>query len=279
MKLSIIIVHYRTPELLKLCLKSVMDFVPQSIIHEAIVVDSQSTRETQDAVLEGFPNVKLIPFRENVGYAKGVNEGIKASAGEYILILNPDVILTPQSVETMVKYMEINPHAGLLGPRLLDFKGETQRSYFRFYTPLTVVLRRTFLGRLPWFRKQVENFLMLDTNPMEIQYPDWVQGSAIMASRKGIEKVGVMDENYFLYFEDVDWARRFWDNGYIVAYLPEARMYHYHQRKSRAGFDALDFFLRKETRWHVMSALKYFKKYGIRKKRFSPRHTVYPAQV
>ena len=87
-------------------------------------------------------------------------------------------------------------------------------------------------------------------------------GSAILTTRQAVEKVGPMDERFFLYFEDVDWAWRFWENGFKVQYFPEATMLHYHQRSSRVGFDFFDFFLRREARWHISSALKYFFKHG-----------------
>ena len=265
MKLSIIIVHHHTPELLKLCLKSLnKNLSPENIDHEIIVIDSESTRETQDIIYEDFPYVKIITHKENVGYAKGVNEGIINSKGEYILILNPDIIATPNSIDEMLKFMDNNPKVGILGPQLIDFSGIVQRSHFRFYTPLTILARRTFFGKIPIFKKIQEKFLMTDTDLSQIQYPDWVMGSAMMVSRKAIETVGMMDERFFLYFEDVDWAKRFWENGYNVLYFPRSKMYHYHQRKSKVGFDIFDLLIRRETRWHLKSAIKFFLKHGIR---------------
>jgi GT2 family glycosyltransferase len=88
-------------------------------------------------------------------------------------------------------------------------------------------------------------------------------GSALLTRREAWQKVGLLDERFFLYFEDVDWSKRFWENGYKVAYLPGAIMYHYLQRRSRAGLGLLDFFLRREARWHLQSALKYFIKHGL----------------
>ena len=285
MKLSVIIVHHKTPELLRLCLKSLKNYIPKEFSHEIIMVDSESTRESQDIVFEDYlpifasknrgsststessvgTDIKLVTFKENIGYAKGINAGILASSGQYILILNPDIIIREETVKRMLDFMEAHPKIGILGPQLLDFNGTVQRSYFRFYTPLTILARRTFLGKLPFLRKAQEKFLMLETNPSQVQHPDWIMGSALMISRIGIEQIGMMDERFFLYFEDVDWARRFWENGYKVVYYPEAKMYHYHQRRSRAGFDIFDLFIRKETRWHIKSAIKYFIKYGLRK--------------
>lgn len=238
--------------------------MPEELLHEIVVVDSESKRAGQDVILDDFPNARLIIFKENIGYAKGINAGISASSGQYILILNPDIIVTGGVIKKMVDFIENNQTIGILGPQLLDFNGTVQRSYFRFYTPFTILARRTFLGKLPFFKKAQENFLMLETDPDQIQYPGWIMGSALMISRKAIEQIGVMDERFFLYFEDVDWARRFWENGYKVAYYPEAKMYHYHQRRSRAGFDVFDLFIRKETRWHIKSGIKYFLKYGLR---------------
>lgn len=268
MKLSIIIVHHQTPELLKLCLKSLKKFVVPEISCEIIVIDSKSTRISQDIVYEDFPNmdINLIAYKENVGYARGVNRGIRASKGDYILILNPDIIVGKDGVRKMLEFIEKTPRTGILGPQLLDFNGNIQRSYFRFYGPATILARRTFIGKIPFFKRKINDFLMLDTDPNKIQYPDWIMGSALMVSRRAVERVGNMDERFFLYFEDVDWAKRFWENGYRVVYFPRVKMHHYHQRKSKAGFGIFDLLIRKETRWHIKSAIKYFLKNGTRNK-------------
>ncbi len=258
--LSIIIVHHQTPELLKLCLNSIKKTV-SGIDHEVIIVDSATSRKSAEVVKEKFPDALLLPFKENLGYSRGVNAGIKEAAGEYFLILNPDIILTENAASKMLGYMKKHPDIGMLGPKMLNFNGTTQRTYFSFYKPITIIVRRTFLGRFKPFKKALYDFLMADSNADKIQTPDWLMGSAIMVSRQAIEKAGGMDERFFMYFEDVDWARRFWHNDLKVVYFPEAVMYHYHQRESKSKLGLFDPIFNKKTRWHIKSAIKFFWKY------------------
>ncbi len=265
MTLSIIIVHYKNIELLKLCLKSIRDsLATENLDYETLVVDSEAQTENEAIILESFPETKYFPFKKNIGYAGGVNCGIEKSSGQYLLILNPDIILAKEAIPKMLAYIQQHPEVGLLGPRLLGFNGEIQNSRFRFYRPWTILYRRTWLGQSRFGQRELKCFNLTDLNPLEQTCPDWIMGSAMLTSREAIAKVGPMDERFFLYFEDVDWARRFWENGFKVMYFPEAVMWHYHQRSSRAGFDFLDFFLRREARWHLASAFKYFLKHGWR---------------
>lgn len=265
MFLSIIIVHHKTTELLKLCLNSIeKNLIYKNNESEVIVVDSETETKTEDLVVEKYPWVKYLPLKKNVGYAAGVNCGLKTAVGEYLAILNPDIIITPDSLEKILKYLKENPEVGLLGPKLLNFNGKPQNSCFRFYKPTTIAYRRTFLGKTHFGKKELASFNLSDLNKQEIIFPDWLMGSAMFTKREAVNKVGLMDERFKLYFEDVDWARRFWENGYKVVFFPKATMLHYHIRKSKAGFDFLDMFLRREARWHITSAVKYFLKHGIK---------------
>jgi GT2 family glycosyltransferase len=119
------------------------------------------------------------------------------------------------------------------------------------------------LGRTSFGKKVLAKFMMTDKNLNETMEAEWLMGSAMMVSRKAADKVGLMDEKFFLYMSDVDWARRFWENGFKVACYPHSEMYHYHKRESKGRFSLLDVFINKQSRWHLRDALKYFIKYGI----------------
>lgn len=258
---SILIINYKNPPLLRLCLTSLKRALTPNFKHEIIVVDIASSPETRNVVKE-FPESKLVFFKENIGYTRGVNEGIKASVGNYILILNPDIVPLTKSIEELTAYLASNPKVGLVGPKLLNFDGSPQKSCFRYYTPLTVFSRRSFIGNTPFGKKIINNFIMGDkdlTKPIEA---DWLMGSAIMASKKAIEKVGLMDEKFFLYMSDVDWARRFWENDFRVIYFPYSEMCHYHKRESKGRLGPIDLFFKKESRQHFWDAIKYFYKYS-----------------
>ncbi len=260
MELSIIIVHHKTPELLKLCLNSIKKSA-DDIDCEVIIVDSATSRKSAELAKEKFPEAIFLPHKENLGYSHGVNLGIQKANGEYLLILNPDVVVAGDSIQKMINYMKKHSDIGMLGPKMLNFNGTVQRTYFSFYKPITIIARRTFLGRFKPFKKALYDFLMVGSDADKIQTPDWLMGSAIMVSRRAIEKVGGMDERFFMYFEDVDWARRFWHNNFKVVYYPEAVMYHYHQRESKSKLGLFDPLFNKKTQWHIRSAVKFFWKY------------------
>lgn len=267
-KLSIIIVNYKTPALLVNCISSLAKTIITTS-YEVIVVDSESDGEVPRMLEAEFPNVLCITFRENSGYAKAVNAGLERAKGDYFLMLNTDIIATEYAVDTMVTYMDAEgkrEHIGVLGPKLYGFKNEYQQSAFRFPSPLTIVLRRTPLGRSPIFKGHLDAFLLKDKKLEEALEPipvDWLMGAALLVSKEALAKVGPMDETFFMYFEDVDWARRFWENGYAVVYHPRVRMYHYHGKTSHR-YGVFDVLLNSMTRTHIRSAVRYFLKHGIR---------------
>jgi len=260
--LSIIITHYQTPVLLKLCLKSIQDNI-DNVKYEIIVGDSESKKETQEMIEEKFPEVKLICFPKNVGYAKIVNAGIKASEGDYILILNADILISKNSVSSLLNFIQDHPTAGIVAPKLLGFNSLSQYSAFRFPDWGAFLARRTFLGNLNWGKKKIDRFLIKDKKLSSPEEVDWVQGSAMLTTKEAIEKVGLIDERFFMYLEDADWCRRFWQNGYQVIYLPNSQMYHYYYRISKKWSGLLDIAFNKYTRIHIVSAFKYFWKWRL----------------
>ncbi len=269
--LSVIIVNFKNPPLLRLALTSLSRALGRTLSYEVIVIDSASTVETQNIVRHDcdglFGRLALVPFTENTGYTRGVNEGLRRATGEYLIVLNPDIVVLPGSLEALMTYLHDHPQVGLVGPGLLNFDDTRQDSSFRFYTPLIMVARRI---PLPFMRRRVERFLMRNEAFTGPTAADWLMGSALMTTRNALERVGMMDERFFLYLSEVDWAWRFWDNGYLVAYMPTVRMYHYHQRQSKGRFGILDVFIRRQTRWHIRDAIRYFRKHGISGRR--PEH-------
>ena len=265
--LSVIIVNYKNAPLLRLCLKSLQRVTPPptggSFTHEIIVVDASAGADTAHVVTEEFLNIRYLPFKENIGYTRAVNYGLKAAKGDSMFIINADIISPKGSLEKMYDYMETHPEIGLLGPRLLNFDGSTQQSCFRFYTPFTIICRRTFLGKLPFVKNILNRFLMKDKDLNQPLTVDWLMGSALMVSKKALAIAGYMDEQFYLYMSDVDWPRRFWENGYRVVFFPSAKMYHYHRRESRGAFDVLDAIFNRRTQQHITDALRYFRKNGI----------------
>ncbi len=263
MKLSVIITHYKTPNLLRLCLRSVQETCA-GIDTEILIGDSEAQDETGEMLADEFPAVRHLAFADNVGYARLVNAGLRESTGEYILILNADIVLVRNAPATLIDFLSAHPRAGMAGPKLFNFNGTHQYSCFRFYQPFTVIARRTILGKTRPGIESIKKFLMVDelaASGAQSLPVDWLMGSALCIKRSAYDAVGGLDEGFFMYFEDVDWCRRFWENNYAVVYVPSATAYHYHQKASNAGRGIFDIALNRQTRIHASSSFRYFRKY------------------
>ena len=260
MELSIIITSYKNPELLKVCIDSIKKNITLTD-YEIIEIDCASEEDTQLMMREDYPEIKFYPFKENVGYQALLKKGYEMAKGEFILIMNGDAVVKKESIEKLLEYIKNNKQAGLVGPQLLGFNEELQYSCFRFYSPMIIIYRRTFLGRFGFAQEKLDRFLMKDFDHKSTREVDWLMGSALMTTRPAIEKVGLMDPRFKMYFEDVDWCRRFWESGYKVIYYPPSQMYHYHGKGS-AGKSIIKTLLFNRLAWlHIISAIKYFLKY------------------
>lgn len=258
--ISVIIANWLNPPLLAQSLKAVKESFLPGTDYEIIVIDIESTPETR-YVAQEFEDIKFKAFADNIGYSKAVNEGFKMAEGEYIISLNSDIVPQKGSIEKLVAKLKEEPSIGLIGPQLLNFDGTPQVSRFRFYNPLTVLYRR---GLLPFGKKDQMKFLMSEIPLSQSTDADWLMGSAYMTTREALDKVGGHDERLFVYFSDVDWAKRFWENGYRVHFFTESVMWHYHHRASKGKAGPFDFFLIPEARIHTRDGIKFFKKNGFR---------------
>ncbi|HEU4723985.1 MAG TPA: glycosyltransferase family 2 protein, partial [Candidatus Eisenbacteria bacterium] len=230
MGVALVVVHYRTREPLARLLASLRAARPEPV-RELVVVNNSGEPLDDLAATSGIPTRILSPGR-NLGYAGGVNLGIRAATEEDVLILNPDIQVTPGSVEALVRCAAQRPRAGLIAPKLVFPDGTLQLSARRFYNAKTLLLRRLPIGPLADRSRAVREHLMADWNHEETRPVDWALGAALFARRGAMRDVGLMDERYFLYFEDVDWCERMWRHGFEVVYCAESRMVHEHQRAS-----------------------------------------------
>lgn len=259
-ELSIIVASYKHPEMLKLCLDSIREHAA-AIDHEVIVTDSATEEPTRALMRDEYPDIPLCAFEKNVGFQRIVRAGLEKARGRYILILNYDIIVNPGSLQALLAYLKEHPDVGMVGPKLLNFNGTLQPSCFRYYKPVTILYRRTPLGKLGMAQKHLDWFLMKDYAHDVPKEVDWLMGSALLITREAYEKVGPMDGRFFMYMEDVDWCRRFWENGYKVVYYPLATLYHYHGKGSAKGGFLGSLLFNKLTWYHIASAFKYFSKY------------------
>jgi len=245
---------------LKLCIEAIQKNI-REIDHEIIIVDSETEEKTYDLMREKFPNINFIPNKHNVGFGKLVNQGIEAAKGKNLFIINHDIIVKKESLQILLGYIEDNPSIGMVGPKLINFDNTVQPSCFRFYSPLTIPYRRTFLGRFSFAKKHIARFIMKDRKddlPIDV---DWIMGSAMMIRRKTLEKVGDLDNRYFMYFEDVDWCWRFWENNFRVTYNPLAEVFHYHGKASKGNSALGSVIFNRMTRVHIISSIKFFIKF------------------
>ncbi len=255
MNLSIIIVSYNTKDLLLQCLKSIYKENIIKSIFEVIVVDNNSSDATCGMIKQEFPRVRLVENADNKGFTKANNQGIRISRGNYILFLNPDTVVKNNVFDKMVEFMGLHPEAGIVGPKLLYPNGSLQLSCRRFYTLRAILMRRTFLGKIFPYSKSLKNHLMTDWDHNEIHEVDWLLGACLMIRRELINQIGLLDEKYKMYFEDVDLCYRVKKAGYKIYYYSDADVIHYHRRESAQRFS-------KKTIWHIQSAIRFFDKHG-----------------
>ena len=230
MSLSLIVVQYRSRAALERLVGSLLASRPAPL-GELLIVNNSG--EPVEDLLHGLPwPTRILAPGRNLGYARGVNEGIRAAREEQILILNPDILVTPGSIEALARCAEAHPRAGIVAPRLLNPDGTLQLSARRFYNWKTLLLRRAPLGPYAARSRTLRDHLMADWDHAETRAVDWVLGAAMLARKRAIRDVGLMDERYFLYFEDVDWCQRMWRHGYEVLYCAESSMGHEYARQS-----------------------------------------------
>ena len=225
-QLSIVIVTWNCKEYLRKCLESLVDFKGDPAT-EIIVVDNDSHDGTPEFVRKHYPEVNLTQTGENLGFPRGTNVGIRSSSGKYLCLVNPDVRVMDGCIHKMIQYMQENPAVGLLGPRMLDAKGESGRSYMGAPTLWNLFCRALALDSLFPHSKLFGGFLMLYFDRSRTAEVDILNGWFWMTKQEAVSQVGLLDENLFMYADDLDWSKRFRDAGWKVVYLPEAEAIHY----------------------------------------------------
>lgn len=223
--LSIAIVNWNTRDLLLQALDSI--YSSQEFPLEVIVVDNASSDQSAEAVRDRFPQVRLIANTANTGYAHGNNQAIRAAQGPYILLLNPDVILPQHGLASAVSFMERHPDAGALGVRQVHPGGELQRSVRGFPSPMSIFWDLVGVARLlpasrlfgsyrmTWFRYDAE---------AEVDQP---MGTFLLLSAKAVSEVGVLDEAFPIFFNEVDWCLRCKRAGWKIYFTPDVEIVHY----------------------------------------------------
>lgn len=231
--LSIIIVNWNTRDLLRDCLESVYASEGE-FAFETIVVDNCSHDGSADMVRCEFPQVHLIESDINGGYAYANNLGLRRLQARCYLLLNPDTVLPPNALQDMLAFMDAHPEAGMAGPKLVMDDGELDLACRRsFPTPENSFYKLFGLSRLFPKSERFGQYNLTYLDPDEMAEVDSVVGAFMMVRRAVIEQVGLLDEEYFMYGEDLDWALRAKLAGWKVYYCPHVTVLHYKRQASK----------------------------------------------
>jgi GT2 family glycosyltransferase len=223
--LSIIIVSYNTKKLTTDCVKSI-NLEGSELKIEIIVVDNGSKDDSVKSLkklrsaTEKLINLKIIENKDNLGFSRANNQGIKIAKGKYILLLNSDTIVKKDSLGKIIDFARKTPDAGVVAARLLNPDGSIQASCFYFPTIKNAILEY-WLDKKGLFDKYAPKGNKVSTVDASV-------GAAFLITPKAISNVGLLDERYFFYMEDIDYCRQVWKSGLKVYYLPASEVFHYH---------------------------------------------------
>lgn len=220
-----VIVGWNARRYLELCLESLAAAPPDRSM-EVLVVDNASTDGTAELIETKFPWVKLIKSKENLGFSRGNNLAIRQCLGRYIALVNPDVIVLPGCLDALADFMDQHPKVGDVGPRVLNPDMTLQSSCRRFPTLwnnfCSAAGLSTLFANMRAFAGE-HMFFFLHDRTMSV---DVIVGCFSMIRREAFDAVGLLDENLFMYGDDVDWCRRCWNAGWEVSFYPGARAIH-----------------------------------------------------
>ena len=220
--LSIVIVSWNTRELVRQCLASI-DVAQGQLTVATFVVDNASSDGTQEMVQMEFPGVRLLRNHTNVGFARANNSAMRLASGKYVCLINSDVTVSSGCLQKLFAFMEQNPSVGMLGPGMLTPGGDLGCSCMRRPTLRISLVQALGLGSV--FKRlslHIEN--LKSTGAQDV---DVLNGWFWMVKRSALNDVGLLDDRYFMYGEDIDWCHRFWSRNWRVVYLPDARAIHY----------------------------------------------------
>jgi len=229
-RMAIVIVSFNTRADLVACLQSLKG-APPAIPHDVIVVDNASVDGSVDAARR-FSGVEVVALDRNVGFAAANNAGIRRSTADLILLLNSDTIVPAGAIDRLLDRLDATPSAAAAGPRLVDASGREEISFGRMITPFNE-LRQKVIGRL-YERGWAPADRWVQRATRREQFVDWVSGACLLVRRADAEAIGLLDERFFLYTEDVDFCASLRARGRSILFTPAAEITHVRGR-SRAS--------------------------------------------
>ncbi|HET6384416.1 MAG TPA: glycosyltransferase family 2 protein [Armatimonadota bacterium] len=210
-----------------------------SLTHHVTVVDNDSQDATVAIVQEGYSDVTIIRNDHNAGFGAAHNRAMRAGVGRRHLILNADTLPLPGSLEILSRFFDETPNTAFVGPKILTKRGSVYPSCRSFPTPGALVFRNRFLSALFPNNPYTREYLMGGQSHDRVMRAGWLSGSVLMVSRPALEEIGLLDERFFMYCEDMDWCRRAHDRGWGVFYQPAASVIHIHARSTDQRIPAM----------------------------------------
>ncbi len=246
---SVVLVTYNSEHYIRTCL----DALAEAQVRDVVVVDNNSHDSTR-AILSEFSSLTVILNDTNRGYTQAVNQGVRATGTPYILVLNPDVEISADTIQVLVSELHTDPRVGIAAPKLVYPDGKLQYSCRRFPTFFTFLLRGLGCTEArAWMPRLLHRHLMTEYDHVQPLDVDWVLGACMLIRRDMLTSIGLLDESYFLYYSDIDLCLRANRAGWKVRYEPRATAIHQYGRVS-----AQNRLSNPATRSHIRSALRFF---------------------
>jgi GT2 family glycosyltransferase len=235
--LAVLIVSYNTRADLESCLES-LTARPPAIPHSVIVIDNASADGSVELVRKRWPRVRLIPLSANVGFARANNIGFRETRSELVLLLNSDTIVPPGAIDRLVAEFRARPDAGVLGPRLVGGHGQPELSFGRTISPWAELKQKLTLRLYERRIQAAARWVAAQTSRPQVV--DWVSGACLLVRRADAEAVGLLDERYFMYCEDVDFCAAIRSLGREVWFTPAVSIVHLRGRSAATGRAAVE---------------------------------------
>jgi len=252
---SVVIVNWNTRDILRNCLKSIYEQTGDVAL-EVIVIDNASSDGSAEMVRKNFPKVSLIENSENRGFAAANNQGITIAKGRYVLLLNSDTIILDNAIDKTLSFADAHPEAGVVGCQVWENSETIQMTCFRFPSVFNLFLSAFWLNKIFKHNRILGREWMLWWGRDSEREVDVISGSFMFVRRKAIDEAGLMDEDYFLYYEETDWCYRFANAGWKILFWPGAKILHWHGGRNSSKQEALKMFVQFQK-----SLLIFFRKH------------------
>lgn len=258
-KVSIVTVTYNSAQEIEQLIRSIFETV-KDIDYEVLIVDNNSQDDTVSRIKSISDQIKIISNDSNVGFANANNQAFKIATGNFILILNPDILLTEQTkLKDLCRRLQISQDIGIIAPRLCYQDGTIQESVRGFPNLMIQMLRMMKLDRFIRNSKAYKNYMLTELDRSNENFVDWVIGAFMLIRKDVLFEVGLFDSRYFMYMEDADLCLSLKKSGYKICYSPQFSATHTYKRESSKGVIS-------GLKWaHIESSFKFYLKngYGI----------------